>query len=173
MALTRINNQALPTIDHSNMPSGSVLQVKQATSTGAFTINTNDTWTDLTDLSVAITPKSTSSKILVTVNVTGADDTNSYVRVRLLRGSTAIAVGDSASGHESTFSLHGHTSAGNAEQQVGSMTWLDSPATTSATTYKLQGSCYNSRIARFNYNNGDSNTRQNTVSTITVMEIAG
>ena len=173
MALTRINNQALPTIDHSNMPSGSVLQVKQATSTDAFTINTNDTWTDLSGLSVTITPKSTSSKILITVHLTGADDTNAYTRILLRRDSSSIAYGDSGTGHESTFSMHGNTSAGSAEQQVGSMTWLDSPATTSATTYKLQGSCYNSRIARFNYNNGDANTRQNTVSTITVMEIAG
>ena len=52
------------------MPTGSVLQVKQAYKTDVFSTTANSD-TDITGLSISITPSSTSSKILVTSNISG------------------------------------------------------------------------------------------------------
>ena len=140
---------------------GKVLQVVNVTySTQAN--NSTNTYAD-TGLSATITPSSASSKILVFANQAGlkksAGNTENAVSVRLLRGATEI-VADYAgfAGYTGTASLLYSGSA-------ASVTYLDSPATTSATTYKTQFKNGGANAAEVSVQQGD------TVSQITLMEI--
>ena len=139
------------------LSAGKVLQVLNATVNTETVIN-NNTWTD-TGITLAITPSSSSSKVLVQANAAGCGKAtnNTYLELKLLRGSTDLIVIEQRGGYT------GDTSA----NKVGSCacTYLDSPSTTSATTYKLQGrSGSNNAYAQV----GDSNP----YSTITLMEIS-
>ena len=140
---------------------GKVLQVVNVTySTQAN--NSTNTYAD-TGLSATITPTSATSKILVFANQGGlkksADNTQNAVSVRLMRGATQI-VGDYAgfAGYTNTLLLLYPGSA-------ASVTYLDSPATTSATTYKTQFKNGGANAAEVSVQQGD------TVSQITLMEI--
>jgi hypothetical protein len=115
---------------------GSVLQVLSTTLTTAVsaTPGTN-TFTDVTGLSVSITPTSATSKILVSYNLNVGASAGAFVGSRVLRGATAIGVG--TAGTAVNFSAVSFVEDnGRIENLSGSV--LDSPATTSATTYKLQ-----------------------------------
>ena len=109
---------------------GKVLQVV-AGSTTTQVDNSTDTFSD-TGLTASITPSSTASKILVIAVQNGMrkSDGNSGNRIdlRLMRGATEIA------------SVKDHFWTGTALFQTGStsLAWLDSPNTTSSTTYKTQ-----------------------------------
>lgn len=136
---------------------GKVLQVVNATystSTG----NATSTYAD-TGLSATITPTSATSKVLVFVSQNGIYKTNgnanNATNLALLRGASVIV----------TFETYtGSTLAANYTTQASSTTYLDSPATTSATTYKTQFK--NPANAATVFVQGDSAT-----STITLMEI--
>lgn len=109
---------------------GKVLQVvHQPYSTEA--ISSSNTFID-TGLTKTITPSSTSSKILVIVTQAGVFKYtgNTYVQLRLLRGSTNLT----------TFEVEGAYTNSTAANNIGSSCciYLDAPATTSATTYKTQ-----------------------------------
>ena len=152
---------------------GKVLQVVSTTKTDTFTSTSGTSWTDITGLSTAITPSATSSKILVCWNLSLGTAANNNVYCRLLRGSTAISVGDSeGSRNQSTGGGVPYADYGWAG--VISGTYLDSPSTTSATTYKIQlaGQASVTLCVNRNENNGDHNySVGRTASTITVMEI--
>ena len=120
--------------------SGKVLQVVNATTTSS-TLISSTSYTD-SSITASITPSATSSKILVlaTINI-NAQRSNPYsaADVRIVRGATAIAswngTGDSrfvgvAWPAGTTYTQHWHTTT---------IAWLDSPSTTSSTTYKIQG----------------------------------
>ena len=158
------------TLVSANMPTGSVLQVISTTKTDTFS-STSTALVDITGLSVSITPKFSTSKILVSYNIMGGQDSSSsqYVFVQLVRNSTAISVGSSGG----AFSATGQMYASNSADIVfrDSQTYLDSPATTSATTYKLQGSSWNSGITWY-VNRRGTNSSFVLSSSITVMEIA-
>jgi hypothetical protein len=150
--------------------SGGVIQVVSTTKTDTFS-STSTSLVDITGLSVSITPKFATSKILVSYHVMGGQDTGSsqYVFVQLVRGSTAISVGSSGG----AFNATGQMYAGNSSDIVfrDSQTFLDSPATTSATTYKLQGSSWNGSVTWY-INRRGVNSSFVLSSSITVMEIA-
>jgi hypothetical protein len=151
---------------------GKVLQVASTIKTDTFTA-TGNTFTDITGLSVSITPTSASSKVLViySANVSNAD--NDRFLSRLMRGATAIAVGET-SGSRSPVTNITSKQADIAGQFTIGMTFLDSPATTSATTYKLQGRAIDGASVIYvnrPSNNDDQNYVTRAVSTITVMEI--
>lgn len=159
------------------LPTGSVLQVVQTVKSDTFT-TTSSSYVDITGLSVNITPTSVSSKILVIVTVSYGGGQNSYGFGRILRNGTAIAQGDSdgASRTECTFSMNiENTVSGVAKTQSAGMTFLDSPATTSSITYKIQGiSGYSGSVLSIN-RSGDNNNDTYSglgISSITVMEIA-
>jgi hypothetical protein len=123
------------------VPSSPVLQVVSASTNTQVTI-ASTTYTD-SGLSATITPISTTSKILVlTSQVIAFERTanQSNNGIRLLRGSTSIGEFGDANGLYSASII-----AGNATVVVGrtimSINYMDSPATTSATTYKIQGRC--------------------------------
>jgi hypothetical protein len=112
---------------------GKILQVVQATTTTETSL-TSATWTD-SGLSASITPSSASSRVLVittqVINLNQSDDTGIMAGgTRLLRGSTNIFTPYEGSGttfYESDF-----------WRGIVTMNYVDSPSTTSATTYKSQ-----------------------------------
>ena len=133
---------------------GHVLQVVEGTRTDGT--NTNSASYVDAGLSAAITPKSTSSKVFVIVGAGfGNTSASTNNNVRILRGSTEIR-----SFSRVAFQANGHMNA----HQI--FTVLDSPSTTSATTYKVQYMTDGGAF-RINDNSGDTS-----VATITLMEIA-
>ena len=125
-------------------------------------------------ITVTITPTSASSKILLIANLNiGASMT--LPGFRLLRGVTAIAIADAEGSRPR---LTGNMENGNvgATHTLMSMTFLDSPATTSATTYaaQLHNAEGSTQTLYLNRNNTDSNDRlgARTISTITAIEVA-
>lgn len=169
MALTRINNQALTNVTSAGLPSGSVLQVvegKYEGTAGTDTTLTDGTWTDLS-LSASITPTSTSSKILVQVNLVYYVTSAAGFGARLLRGSTSI-YDPSPSGATGPYIVYSNT---NPKYGTCNFSYMDSPSTTSSTTYKVQGNSYNTNDA-YVPNNGTAGYNGASMSII-LMEIAG
>lgn len=159
-------------------PAGTVLQVKSTTSTGSASYN-NASWNTISSLS--ITPKSTSSKILVISTISFGGGTisgswNGFI-ARMLRGSTAIAKGTSTSGNQQTDSTYGGLFDKHYHRtEPHTQHFLDSPSTTSAVTYSMQvtRTSYIGGTIQFNYpSNRSSIYSASGVTTLTLMEIAG
>jgi hypothetical protein len=151
-----------------------VVQVASTTLTSTFT-STSTTYTDVTGLSVTITPTNSANKIFVMFNFQAAVTNNEYsCGFQLVRGATAICLGDAASPRFQATSYN-RSFSGNGDQSFAlAMNFLDSPATTSATTYKIQGLAQSG--ATFAVNRTISDTSSSVIArfpaTITVMEIA-
>ena len=127
MALTRINNQALINAE------GTVLQVKSFQRTAIFEQGTHGSMADC-GVSINITPKSSSSKILILVSGTLGNDTLGNATVlHLLRDGTKIAAGSSATIANYNGSAF-HIGSATYETNHFSINHLDSPATTSHIT---------------------------------------
>jgi hypothetical protein len=151
---------------------GKVLQVVSVFKSDSFS-SSSTSFTDVTGLSVTITPTLNTSKILVlaTVNGQGSPGTNEAT-IRLLRDSTAISIGDAAGNRtRSSGDIFMLAEGSSTNVAIG---FLDSPATTSAITYKIQGIVI-AASGTFYINrsqaDGDSLTRTRTASNILVMEI--
>jgi hypothetical protein len=152
---------------------GKVLQVVQVTKTDTFT-STATSFGDITGLSLAITPSATSSKILVNISVPFSCNA-ARAHFNLLRGSTDIIQGDASSSRiRTTYSGYADSTAGAAYYAMGmfSYSYLDSPATVSETTYKIQtrvnsGTMYVNRSVVDN----DNSESGRAASTIILMEI--
>ena len=149
--------------------SGKVLQVVNSTTTTSTTISST-TLTDST-ITASITPSATSSKVLVMATISlnsQRDISGQAVRVALLRGSTSIAAWNDA-GNARWFGTGITTSPAATYFQMWStntLVWLDSPSTTSSTTYKIQGA------AESTANNGSITFQfSSAYSTITLLEI--
>jgi len=150
-----------------------VLQVVSTAKTDTFT-TTSTSFTDVTGLSVAITPTSATSKIFISVMLTGQGVTGTNgLQGRLMRDSTAIAIGDAA-GTRTRVSV-GNLDAGSLSSDVSSIMFLDSPATTSSTTYKIQvlsNQSPNTVAVNRSVTDTDNVQVARGISTITVMEIS-
>lgn len=144
-----------------------VVQVVQSVVTTQITASAN-TWTNL--ISASITPLSTSNKILV-MYATNSQAGNNETLTRLLRNATTLPVytgGDVTYIGMTMGSQYGTVWGG----QSISMQYLDSPATTSSTTYYLQGYQDNLSLS-FNRSNGtNAGDSQGGITTLTLMEIA-
>jgi hypothetical protein len=154
---------------------GKVLQVVSTAKTDTFSMS-GPTFTDVTGLSASITPSSASNKIMIIVSIMGTSDSiNSTFMSRLMRGATAIGISD-ASGNRIRTTWGTNDTPGGAVSMSISLTFLDSPNTTSATTYKVQLSETRNEggTVYVNRQNSDSDDVQvpRGISTITVMEIA-
>jgi hypothetical protein len=151
----------------------SVVQVKSTTKTDTFTMSSS-TFADVTGLSVSITPTSASNKVLVIVNVNGQGTASTAgMYLRLLRGATSIAAGD-ASGTRTTVAAMIAAGIFIGNTISSTITFLDSPATTSATTYKIQiASQAGANTMHINRAESDTDDpgRGRAASTITVMEV--
>ena len=158
------------TLSAARLPAGSVLQVVYGSSNTVVTSTTTTRNGAATGLTATITPSSASSKILVLWQVANSVDPTNNIYINLLRnGSTELLIGSGGSVN-ATAKGYGIAYVDNlAAPSTG--TYLDSPATTSATTYApyfwVQGST--------GYINRSSSNPVNTVvtSSITLVEIAG
>ena len=138
---------------------GKVLQVVNA-QTSTLVTSATSSYVDTT-LTATITPSAATSTVLVFVSQNGVAKLtgNTSVNIKLLRDATDLQLMDDAAGN----------TANTDRNHVGTVgtTYLDSPATTAATTYKTQ----------FKSQAGIGNARVqegltvNSVSTITLMEI--
>lgn len=167
------NGSTKATLNSSGFSSpGHVLQVLQTVKTDTWSNATQNTWNDVTGLSVSITPSSTSSKILITGHISYSASSNLYVR--LLRGSTPICVGDTSGSRISSTVASGYNYGDGNVMESTTWNYLDSPSTTSSTTYKIQIYGYNiTQYVNRVVNDTDSSVTPRSTSTITVMEIAG
>ncbi len=155
--------------DNLNALGSAVFNVQSAAKTDTFTM-ASTTFADVTGLSVAITPSAATSKVLVHVSMMmGAVSGVTNVFARLVRGATTIAVGDVA-GSRIPITVFGAASAANP---MGGMVFLDSPGTTSATTYKIQIRAQSANSIFINKDNvdTDSSAGYRGISTITVIEV--
>jgi len=133
---TGITTPALDSVapfSSADMPAGSVIQVVQVVKTDSFSSSTNG-YVDVTGLTASITPTSSSSKILVMATVSGGNPLNGNFTINLLRNSTNICQSTSAVDNSTAALPYGV----NYLFTSVPITFLDSPATTSATTYKIQ-----------------------------------
>jgi len=148
-----------------SMPAGTVLQVLSTTKTDTFS-STSTSFTDITGLSVSITPSSASNKIFIVVTSNYSTNTNGNpIKFNINRDSTAICQPSTSPTFSGT--IVPYQTGTNDMQIPWSVSFLDSPATTSATTYKIQGAGGNTW-----YVNRRASADFNVTSTITVMEIA-
>jgi hypothetical protein len=157
------------------MPTGSVLQVVSTTKSDTWSASLPN-WADITGLSVSITPSSASNKILVLTVVnyttTGAAS-NGY---RLVRNSTPISIADAAGSRPLFSGMNADGNINTSWIMSSSTNYLDSPATTSAITYKVQAFGTYSGTMYVNFQSANRDNPQydaRSVSSITVMEIKG
>ena len=163
-------------VPYDGIPSGGgggIIQTVQTVKTDAFT-TTSQSFTDITGLSATITPKFNTSKILITYTLSIAG--NGFPMFKLLRGSTDIFVGDAASNRVRCFfgGYVGGLHSGLTLPVTGN--FLDSPSTTSATTYKIQTGVvhttgYTTYVNR-SQSDTDFNYHARTPSSIILMEVS-
>jgi hypothetical protein len=162
-------------------PAGTVLQVVQATFTGTQTISAsgNMNWTDISSLSVTITPTSSASRFLLIAQVSCAVLTiDRIVALRFTGGNAGNFVGDAAGSRARTGTFFTTPSTiGYGINSSLMMNYLDSPATGSAITYKVQAAPnFTSGNVAINYNAGSDNDNAfipRAACSLIVMEIAG
>ena len=151
---------------------GKVLQIQTTFKSSVSTISTNgDGFVDVTGMSVAITPSASSSKILVQASILYTFNNDTYGTlggIRCMRDSTAIGTGGQS---YTSGTVTGANESGNNFYVTVPLLFLDSPSTTSATTYKLQVRNSIGGDITF-YVNGKKTGSNYGASTITVMEIA-
>jgi hypothetical protein len=141
---------------------GKVLQVVQGTILAGQVTTTSTTFSDL-GLSVSITPTLNTSKVLIIATVTSVrkeGNVNGGVGIKLLRGATDIFLAGDSNAYDNT---NNYNAVGSVCANV-----LDAPATTSATTYKIQYRSNASGVGGVVNAYDGANTQQ---STIIAMEI--
>lgn len=180
MAISTINNSGLAAgTARANWGAGGVLQVVSVDYSTAFS-STSTTPVDVSGFSAVITPTSATSKILVFVSTYFGFANDTYPYILLLRNGTSIGAGTTATGSQINTFLTGtgtNTATTIYRMDAAAKSYLDSPATTSALTYKIQfANPYQavSNIAYLNRQHATDNTVyvQRPTSSITLMEIA-
>jgi hypothetical protein len=158
---------------------GTVLQVVSATETAASSFSNSGTFADVNGLTLNITPASTSSKIMLIASVAASvQNTNADGLVlQFTGGNSTNYIGDTA-GSRISGAVGMKTESTNFHFYFVPfpfpMQYLDSPATTSQITYKVQAK-YTGGTGTLYFNHagqdGDNNTHVRTASTLTAMEI--
>jgi phosphate-selective porin len=147
-----------------------------------ISINKTDTWSaatatpiDIPGMSISITPKLSTSKILLMAHVNVCAHTTTSSALRFARNGTPVGIGDAA-GSRVRVTARGSNS-NSAWMDNVAMNFLDSPETSSQITYTVQGMPHSSGWTIYvnrSQSDGDTNQGDNgrTISTLTVMEIA-
>lgn len=162
---------ATDAVTAAKLGAGTILQVVQTDKTNSFT-TTSTSFVDVTGLSVAITPSSTSSKILVLGMIAASGANSSNMQGKVLRGSTDLIVGDAAGSRtRANFSHNTYSQETNITPMC--FVYLDSPSSTSELTYKVQVRT-SANSASINQTEYDSNNTAYTrcASTITAIEVS-
>lgn len=154
---------------------GKILQVVSTAKTDTFTTSSSSL-VDITGLSATITPSVATNKVLVTVhiNANAGPNVSGTLNAVLVRNSTNIAIGDAAGSRLRRTFIRSSSLDATTIQGTLSMTFLDSPATTSATTYKIQIALTDGVTGYINRSGTDTDSANNArgISTITVMEVS-
>ena len=151
---------------------GKILQVVQTVKTDTFSYTGTTNNTDITGMSVNITPSSSSNKVLIFAMLHVSQQ--NIPSIYLVRDSTLIGIGD-ASGSRPRATARLRSSGDTNTAGIGTIVFLDSPNTTSQVTYKLQASLENAAHNLYvNRSEADANSLvgTRTISTITVQEVA-
>ena len=152
---------------------GGLLQLVSTTKTDHFS-TTSSSLTEVTGLNVTITPSATSSKVYLNIDVSVGGET-SYIGFNIKRDSTLIAVTAGVDGndtrHQGTFAT---TVSGNSTLRTIGFSFLDTPNTTSAVTYKIQVYSFDSRYFYLNrpHSNDNSAYIHGGSSSITAYEVS-
>ena len=153
-----------------------ILQVLSSIKTDTFS-STSVSPVDVTGLSVDITPSSSSNKILIMAKVTLGGEDSGFAR--LSGGNADTFIGDAAGSRTRTSIGTGKQSGDfNIRPGIfdGTIVYLDSPATTSTVTYKVQiesGNAGDSVTLNYSFGEGTDARYGRYASSITVMEVAG
>jgi len=175
MALTKVTGAGVGTLDSAtitsatitnqltdaNMSAGSIVQIVQGTGNTEFD-TTNSSFTKCTNLSVTITPKATSSKILLYVS--GLTKTEQYTRYMMMTifrnigGAGDADISDTGTATDNTANgfLRIYDAGTSITEQHTTITFLDSPNTTSQIVYApaIRHGTGNSPGAHFGVANG-------------------
>ena len=158
---------------------GHVVQVVNTVKTDVFTASLNSTRVAITGLSASITPRSTSSKILVMPTLFLSPDVATFQHMYLYRDGSEVtgARGDAAGNRGRDYGmLYTGVNSDAFGQNIVLPTYSDSPSTTSSTTYQIYvgdpnnsgGTFYLNRLKR----DDDQVYEPRCISSITLMEIA-
>jgi len=166
-------------VENTSVIRAAQINVQSTTLTTATTVavTTGGTFVDVTGVSLSITPSSSTSKILLIANVDVATASDAFVGLRLVRNTTAIGVATSNGNRIATtagYFLTPTVMQGTGVHIQVPMQFLDSPNTTSAVTYKVQGTTnVNSSTLYINRANvdGDVGGTFRATSTITAIEV--
>jgi hypothetical protein len=163
---------ALPAISGASLTGvGKVLQVVSTTKLDTFSVSGTGIIA-VTGFSLAITPSSTSNKIFITATFCGrqGDYGGGWL---LYRGSSSVATPSSIGNRQGIHSSAWFGEAAATENY--SLSYLDSPSSTSALTYQIYVNARSNTIYHLNRSSDDANSadRPRTISTITAMEIEG
>jgi hypothetical protein len=183
MAIITLNNNSLSSVTAlpAAIPTGKVLQVVQAIKTDT-TSSSSQSMVDISSLSVSITPSSASNKILVMSSFCWGADINASPKFQLSGGNTSTYVGDAAGDRQRVAYyaaddyFNGSSNAGQETAFMGFLNYLDSPASTSQQTYKLQGETDGNGSFYINRTQADVDSISEggrSASSIIVMEIEG
>ena len=162
----------LPDTHNLTLGAGKILQIVQATSDSKVS-TTSSSYVD-TPLSQAITPTATSSKILIRFKISASTNNGTnLIAFQIVRGSTAIGNGSQGSSRRFCHSAFRGQFSDSHPHAVISGEFLDSPSTTSATTYKIQFQVDGATgfINRDNTDN-DGVNYPSPLSTLTLMEVS-
>ena len=173
MAIITLNNNSLSSV--TSLPAGvggKVLQVVTSNKLDTQSFTGNNSHQAITDLSVAITPSSTSNKILITstVNLAVRDHVGG---ISIFRGGSQLVNASGSLGSRVDVNSSQYIGSNDSHSNIN-VTYLDSPSSTSELTYQTyiyarSTTYYINRST----NDTDNNDHARTISTITAMEIAG
>ena len=161
LAASSVNNAKLAagTPNTAALPAGTILQVQSVAKDTQFS-TTSTTYVDVTDLSVSITPSSSSNTILVIAQIqTGTNNNGSDNFIRILRGASHTVCNDFLTRQGSVSDAYNYVFLRE-----------DNPGTTDEVTYKIQARVEASTIRINTRNNADQTTGS---SCIILAEIAG
>lgn len=149
------------------------VQVISTTKTDTFISSVTNAWTNITGLSVNITPTNSANRVFINVMLSSGAGGNNFSRgLRVTRNGTAVAVADSGTGISG---MTGAYQVADGAMISFNISALDSPATTSVVTYQVQFFTPAPAVTGMHVNKpyvSDANSFLG-VSTITVMEISG
>ena len=156
---------------------GKILQVVPVVwKTNHSSTDSNGTFDDITDATATITPSSTDSLIWVNVMITtGCETYSPFLKIQLGGSDIAGALGQAEGVRTVMTAMSVGGTSDNAEMQSTYISYVDSPASTSALTYTIQGSgrAAGTWTVNYPYDNGNYNYNGHAISTITLLEIDG
>jgi hypothetical protein len=173
-------NKIIPTAGVPTGGGGGIIQIIQTVISDVKSYTANAyTWTDMSGFNCTITPINSSSKIMIVVGIGGIHQDAGTILGKVVRGSTDVGIGD-ADGNRPRcgFRMYGSNVYNGNHCGSYQFSFLDSPATTSATTYKVQfngesGTSYPVYLNRvLTDTNASENYRGRPISTLTLMEVS-